>query len=123
MPCFEQFLSTQAPDTVGLDRRRPCERQDRADYKVVKRNVEVIGPERLLTIDEVADLLRVSVKTIRNHRVHGFGPAVTKWDGRLGLSPSVVAQWQAENLEARDSFCCRHNQSVARGERGHRRPR
>ena len=60
-----------------------------------------ITPEKLLTIDEVADLLRVSVKTIRNRRVHGFGPVATKWDGRLRWSPAVVAHWQAENQETR----------------------
>jgi excisionase family DNA binding protein len=56
--------------------------------------------ERLMTIDEVADHLRVGVQTVRWLRQEGrFAPAV-KVGRRLAWQESAVREWVAANRES-----------------------
>lgn len=56
--------------------------------------------ERLMTLDEVADYLRVGVQTVRWLRQEGrFAPAV-KVGRRLAWQESAVRDWVAANRES-----------------------
>jgi len=57
--------------------------------------------ERLLTIDEVADITRLSKATLYTLRTRGGGPVAVKFGGRIAYRPSDVEAWIDSRLQAR----------------------
>lgn len=51
------------------------------------------APEPLLSIEELAELLQVSVKTIYQWRHRGVGPRVIKVGRLLRFDPTDVRDW------------------------------
>jgi excisionase family DNA binding protein len=52
--------------------------------------------ERLLTIAEVAEVLEIPVKTLRDWRHKGYGPKGIKLGHQLRWRPSEVERWVQE---------------------------
>lgn len=49
--------------------------------------------ERLLTTVEVAEMLRISRRTLETWRLRGRGPAYIRVGRRVGYRPEAVEQW------------------------------
>lgn len=54
----------------------------------------------LLTIDEAAKVLDVSVETLRKMRFRDTGPVSYKYNGKVGYRLEDLEQWRAEQLES-----------------------
>jgi excisionase family DNA binding protein len=52
--------------------------------------------ERLLTTEEVAEMLRVSRRTLETWRSTARGPVFVRVGRRIGYRPEAVEQWLAE---------------------------
>lgn len=55
--------------------------------------------EQLLTSEEVADLLKVSVASLYQMRYHRQAPPAVRIGGRLRWQPSVVLSWLDDQRE------------------------
>lgn len=66
---------------------------------------------QLLSVEELAGLLQVAVRTIYDWRYRGLGPTPVRMGGRLRFDPDDVARW----IAARKGFGGHH--SVAAGHR------
>src|SRR5262245_44229677 len=77
-------------------RRADDVRRDRArDGQALRRAAGVIGPEDLISADELARRLGVKPKTLANERSAAKGPAYYKLHGRIYYSMSDVDAWLA----------------------------
>ena len=56
--------------------------------------------ERLLTTGEVAEMLRVSPRTLESWRLLARGPAFVRCGRRVGYRPEAVEHWLAERTSA-----------------------
>jgi excisionase family DNA binding protein len=56
--------------------------------------------EKLLSIDEVSDLLGVPVSSLRQWRVRSLGPPAAKVGKHLRYSPSDVQRWLEDRKDA-----------------------
>ena len=54
--------------------------------------------QRLLTQDEVAEYLKLSVRTVERLRVSGTGPKFLRILGSIRYRPSDVEAWQASRV-------------------------
>lgn len=59
-----------------------------------------MADSRYLTVDELAELVRVSPNTIRAWRSQGKGPRATKISGRVIFARADVDSWLAESVDA-----------------------
>jgi len=53
------------------------------------------GWERLLTVEDVAELLAVPVRTLYTWRYRGEGPPALKLGGHLRYEPAALRRWLA----------------------------
>ena len=61
---------------------------------------EMSEPERLWTLKDVSDYLRVPVGTIYQWRVRGGGPPAMRIGRYLRFDPESVKAWSRDRLEA-----------------------
>jgi predicted site-specific integrase-resolvase len=61
-----------------------------------RRGSQTVGGDEMLTPQELADELRVSVRTLRGWRDRGRGPRVTRVEGAIRYRRSDVDRWLAE---------------------------
>ena len=62
---------------------------------------EAAGPVRLLSVDELAGLLQVSVKTIYDWRLRGRGPTGIRIGGHVRYHPQDVVRWLDDRRDER----------------------
>ena len=61
-----------------------------------RRGSQTVGGDQMLTPKELADELRVSVRTLRGWRDRGRGPRATRVEGAIRYRRSDVDRWLAE---------------------------
>jgi excisionase family DNA binding protein len=61
--------------------------------KVMKTTKEAVGPVRLLSAREVAELLQIPVGTIYQWRCTGVGPTSMRVGRHVRFNPEDVASW------------------------------
>jgi excisionase family DNA binding protein len=60
-----------------------------------RRSEDRSGWERLLTVEDVAELLAVPVRTLYTWRYRGEGPPALKLGGHLRYEPAALRRWLA----------------------------
>ena len=60
----------------------------------------VVGPETVLTVEQVAKLLNISIAKLRPLVARGEGPPALRVGRTYRFRPSSVARWQAEQETA-----------------------
>ena len=67
----------------------------------VMKTKEVRSPVRLLSVEELAGLLQVAVKTIYHWRLHGLGPTGIRVNGHVRYDPEDVMRWLDDRRDNR----------------------